>query len=307
MSDEYFHNPMTDKPVEKQEPPPMPEDVKCEVCGGEILYQKREGVENMGSLGGALYSRLYWQKIGHEECDAFLEKQRELEEQQKENNKRVSEALHEIKAATRYMYDNWETKTFDTYRAEPENIKALKYMRAWKPESDTFGFFLMGASGTGKTHLMTATFNFIKGNLDTVCRNEKVNPKNLCMWANFSELMEQMRQEMFGDRKNSPTMQKAKTCRYLFLDDVATGAITDHQRNQFYLILEGRKNQGLPTFMTANLTGEEMKSSFHERVLSRIKENCVVFTIQGSDFRTGVMEANKHILEQRITGQDHDV
>lgn len=281
--------------------PKQPDKKVCTICMGEIEYEAQRGMENKLGLSEDLFSRVYWLKKGHKECDRKEEQRLNMSADERKASEKQREFVSRWDYNTRKLPSDFKSKTFDSYVCEEHNQKPLAYLKTWSPAVDRFGFFLMGTAGTGKTHLMTALLNRVREKSHEICLGDEVIG-NSAVWFNFSELMDKMRTEMFNEKRKSETFDDVCSCRFLFLDDVATGAITDHQRNQFYLILEHRKNRKLPTIMSANLSGAEMKTSFHERVLSRIKECCIVFTIEGEDFRDGVMQANKFILENRMRG-----
>ena len=185
-------------------------------------------------------------------------------------------------------------KTFREFEVTETNRKAFKMVTAWHPD-DHFGFLLMGPAGTGKTHLMLGLINNILENL--------LNPENLSIrlksflhFTNTAEFLEKVRTNF----DESGELEKCKTVTYLFLDDLGVENLTDWSRDQLYRLFEYRQNQNLPTFITTNLSLDEIKARMHERILSRLKEVCVFVTLEGKDHRTDAMRENLKIISDRV-------
>lgn len=222
------------------------------------------------------------------EMEAWRLQQQELEKINAENSR-----LRWIEDFYRksYMPVDVRDKTFENFECDAENKAAFDLVNAWQP-TDNFGFLLVGPSGSGKSHLMQAIINRI------VAEDRSFSERqSTLMWFSVSIGLDVIRSEMSDGGRYK---DKALTSEYLFLDDIGVENPTDWAREQLFQILEHRLCMKAPTFISTNLTLDEIKSRMHERVTSRIKEMCVIVQLKGRDRRTDKMKENIQTLKARL-------
>lgn len=141
------------------------------------------------------------------------------------------------------------------------------------------GLLLQGLPGTGKTTLMKAMFYTIDFLYDTYDKEKCV--RFYTKVATLSEL-----------QKNDKTkLNKVKCCDVLFLDDIGFSGeneIVNEYGNKtipFIDIMEYRYDRKLMTVATTNLTSQELKSRYGERIYSRFCEIFQVLPFTGKDYR----------------------
>lgn len=71
----------------------------------------------------------------------------------------------------------------------------------------------------------------------------------------------------------------------LILDDVGAEKLTDWVAETFYLIVNKRYNEMLPTIFSSNLAVGELAEMLGDRTASRIVEMCDIIKIDGEDRR----------------------
>lgn len=136
-----------------------------------------------------------------------------------------------------------------------------------------------GKSGAGKSHLaMAIAWDVI----------EKSGYQKNVLFVNYRELLEQLRFAM-NDKDAARQIQGAlmaelKTADLVIIDDIGAelggNKATDSTRyNNDTLtgLLEARQNKA--TIITTNLTSEELRKAYGERILSRIQQNSAGFTV----------------------------
>lgn len=79
-------------------------------------------------------------------------------------------------------------------------------------------------------------------------------------------------------------MQQYRTVRLLVLDDWGKEKPTAWVSEQFYELVNHRYNQGLPMFLTSNLTKEQLEKDFPAE-MDRFNEICQVIEITGDSLR----------------------
>jgi len=148
---------------------------------------------------------------------------------------------------------------------------------------------LIGASGAGKTHLARKVWSwwcksgrwFVEERRGANC----VHPGHFCLWSDFvNECRE-------GDFSRTETLTGAKL---LILDDIAAGA--DARRwmaDKLYMIIEKRLEDEKATFITANLSLEQLAEAYDTRITSRLIRRGVdkVIQVDVQDFNLRGMEA----------------
>lgn len=138
------------------------------------------------------------------------------------------------------------------------------------------GIYLHGDVGTGKTHVAYALYG---------AAGEVLGVK--AMFRNTSELLRAIKLDF--DR-NGADKERAEGVimefkGLLFLDDLGAEKMTEWVLETFYLILNRRYNEMLPTIITSNFPIAELAERIGDRTVSRIVEMCDVVELSGEDRR----------------------
>lgn len=139
------------------------------------------------------------------------------------------------------------------------------------------GIYIHGSVGTGKTHLCYA----IKKKYD--------DPQGR-FWAKFwntTELLREMRLDFDRNGMDKKHVEEELMDRkyLLILDDVGAEKMSDWVAETFYLIVNKRYNEMLPTIFTSNLSIADLAERIGDRTVSRIVEMCDVVELIGKDRR----------------------
>lgn len=136
------------------------------------------------------------------------------------------------------------------------------------------GLILRGQIGTMKTSLAVAVlqhtlaqdlsgfFVTMPSLLDTIFTLKERNPEE---WVRFEH--------------------KLRTTRLLVVDDLGAEYKTDWVLNKVDAIISERYNRCLPMIVTTNLTGEQMRTTYADRVIDRLRSTCEIVTFQGQSMR----------------------
>lgn len=173
----------------------------------------------------------------------------------------------------------------------PESdIKAL--LSSYSPNDDDFGFLLIGRSGVGKTFILNALMN----KLIKIVFESKLSLPEYVAYYPIGYLIYQLR-----TKRDAPEFNDCISKYFLFLDDLGSENTTDFAREHFFTILDLRCQKKLPTFISTNLSLNELTQKYGERVTSRLKEMCVILELKGNDKRSDIMRDRIGTLKQRIT------
>ena len=138
-----------------------------------------------------------------------------------------------------------------------ELIKWLKNFYDEYPNSKK-GLYLHGSFGSGKTYLVAALLNELA----------KKNYKTVIMY--YPEMLSRLKSTFDSTVESyNEVFDKIKTCDILLIDDIGAETVTNWSRAEILgTILQYRMEHELSTFLTSNLTIEEL-----EVHLSLVKNN----------------------------------
>lgn len=158
---------------------------------------------------------------------------------------------------------------------------ALRAVQKFIKNPETDGLCLIGPAGRGKTFLARCAAHELMA-----------KGKNL-IFIVVPDLLSEIRSTYNSDAEHSEIqiLEAARKVDILFLDDLGAHNYTEWVRNQLYSILNYRMNNNLPTFITSNLTQDEMyqENKLGDRITSRIIALCE-FHFINSDYDLRVLK-----------------
>ncbi len=132
---------------------------------------------------------------------------------------------------------------------------------------------ISGGSGLGKTFLLRAMANRL------IARGE-----NVLIVSAYTFL--QMARKYYFDTDNG--LQELMTVSVLMIDDLGSEPLMQNITvEQLFNLLNERQSRNLSTIISTNLTLQELRERYTERVASRLNNprNCLVLTLAGRDLR----------------------
>jgi DNA replication protein DnaC len=158
--------------------------------------------------------------------------------------------------------------TFNEQGLEFAKNTAIKYFKDFDEikESRHNSLLLCGASGRGKTTLGLAVAN----NLMQKCINVRYMP--------YREEVTRLKQEITDEYTYSEHMNKLKTAKVLFIDDLLKGKITESDINILYEIINYRYLERLPVIVSTEKVTNELLD-FDEAIGSRLLEMCKGYVV----------------------------
>lgn len=132
---------------------------------------------------------------------------------------------------------------------------------------------LYGKTGLGKTHLSLA----IAG--------KAVEKGYGVIYTAAQNLFNQLEREKFGRTDNNNTEKSILDCDLLIVDDLGAEFSTSFTVSSLYNIINCRELERKPTIISTNLTPEQLKSTYDDRIASRILSNYVILQFDGADIR----------------------
>jgi len=158
-----------------------------------------------------------------------------------------------------------------SYEEVPEQIKGnfqeIKVSRK--------GLYIYGDVGTGKTHISYA--------LHKNCFREN---GIYSRFKNTVEFFKEIRDDI--SKHASDRLKPLDIADYkgvVIFDDVGVEKVTDFVLENFYLVVNKRYNDMLPTIFTSNFNLDELSDRLGDRIPSRIAEMCHIVKLEGKDRR----------------------
>lgn len=135
--------------------------------------------------------------------------------------------------------------------------------------------FLLGKTGTGKTHISLSIAKEVS---------------KLGYTAAYGSLLNYLRiieKEHFGRSENpeSDTLQVLINTDLLVLDDLGSEFRTSFYESVLYNIINSRINLGLPTIISSNLSADELQRNYNDRIISRLFSVYTMLMFVGEDIR----------------------
>ncbi len=191
--------------------------------------------------------------------------------------------------------ENFKTFTLDLFSTtvqEDYNISVRDHMRNMldmaKVYTADFGMqknnvILSGSTGTGKTFL-------------THCIAENlINRGFMVVYFTAIEMLEFIKSANFNSDANSMQMIRLiKSADLLILDDLGTEYASDYNNTELFSIINYRMiREDKATIISTNLSMNEIRSRYSERLSSRIVGNCDNWVLFGNDLRMVIKFGDK--------------
>lgn len=132
---------------------------------------------------------------------------------------------------------------------------------------------LSGRTGLGKTHLSLAIAS------DVIKKGYSV------LYDSVINLLSKVEREHFGRDNENDTLAVIFDTDLLILDDLGTEFETQFNLSAIFNIIDTRINRNLPTIVSTNLSMEQIKKRYEERIVSRLFASYRYFEFVGEDVR----------------------
>jgi DNA replication protein DnaC len=184
------------------------------------------------------------------------------------------------------------TWTFATFPHDSEKREAMQRVSAFVASHLTGetgqkrGLYLGGAVGRGKTGIAISALKMA------------MEQGNVGLFVMTTELFKRIRSS-FNDKSSDDLLSVITEVPWLVLDDLAVERPTDFVLEELYYIIQKRRQQGLYTIFTSNLSTKDLEAywrpegmaagSLHAgvRVTERIQEYCTGVSVKGRNLRAG--------------------
>ena len=151
------------------------------------------------------------------------------------------------------------------------------------------GCYFHGPCGTGKTHLLSAIMKDRILNAEIEMHGLSYYVPELSdhpYFISIPDLLLSIRGSFSDDETTEERIiERYSSIKTLMLDDIGTEKPTEWVLQTLYLIIDHRYRSMRETFITSNLTLDQLSERLNDRIASRIAEMCKIIRLSGEDRR----------------------
>lgn len=183
----------------------------------------------------------------------------------------------------------WHKKTFKQFTNDKAALREVQnFLKNVEKDNSNIGLYIYGSPGVGKTHLaICAMLHF----LENKKRVKVVTTNSFC-------------EEYKSYKHQSPLVMECLKCDVLLLENFGkeyrTGKLNDAGinwvSNTLEYLLAYRNHANKATWVTSQISPENIKVEYSDGVVSLLKESAVPLKIRGEDFRESIQDRNLNLL-----------
>lgn len=188
-----------------------------------------------------------------------------------------------------YKFENFKLDLFDheegSYPVSPkENMTnileaSMNYIKTFKTNQQNLLFF--GSPGTGKTFLSSCI------------AKELLDDGYLVVYRTSDGLIQNLKEVKFND--NHDLMDLLLNCDLLIIDDLGTELTTEFSKVELFNFLNAKLLRKKKMIVSTNLTIENLKKKYDERIYSRLVGDFNLYKFLGDDLR--IKNSHERILK----------
>lgn len=182
---------------------------------------------------------------------------------------------------------SFENFSLDYYRQNPQEYRLMshnfetvkQYATQFTLNADADmpkSLLFLGGTGLGKTHLSTAVARTVIERGYDVYYNSAVGMISDFEFRRFGNGVAQSE----GDNTAHYT-----ECDLLIIDDLGTEVVNQFTLSCLYHVINTRLNLGMPTLISTNLTSNELRKNYNDRITSRLMGEYLLIPFYGADVR----------------------
>jgi len=183
---------------------------------------------------------------------------------------------------------NFDNFNLGYYNQSPEINKRMttiyNFLKAYAENFDVSksgNLALFGGTGLGKTHLSSAVAGAV------------IEKGNDVYYISATNVFADFEQKRFGNSssyESTGEIDQYFTCDLLIIDDLGSEMINQFTVSCLYNVINSRLNHKKPTIISSNLTQEEFRKKYWDRISSRVFGEYLVLPFVGNDIRQQKMK-----------------
>ncbi len=184
----------------------------------------------------------------------------------------------------------FEAFSLDFYRSNPDNYEKMRhnydFIKRFAEEFTTKkceNLALFGGTGLGKTHLSTAAAKTV------IDRGYDV------LYVTAVSMISDFERERFGNGYSDSDvddLSRYYDCDLLIIDDVGTEVTNQFTVSVLYNVINTRLSKQKSTMISTNLSPQELRGRYWDRIASRIFGEYTPLIFEGTDVRMQKLKMN---------------
>lgn len=178
-------------------------------------------------------------------------------------------------------FDNFSLDYYKNSAEEYKRMSAIfdmlvRYADSFSPNTSQ-NIALFGGTGLGKTHLSSAIAGRVIENGYDV------------YYIGAQGLISDFEYNRFGNSSTvgvDGNIERYTECDLLIIDDLGTEMVNQFTTSCLYNVINTRLNKHIPTLISTNLTQDEFRRRYWDRITSRVFGEYVILPFVGTDVRS---------------------
>lgn len=170
------------------------------------------------------------------------------------------------------IVDSKFNKSFFKYAEETKSINMCKkYADKFVEKTPKVGMYLYGPVGTGKTFAACCM------------ANELMESNKATLVMNLGLYLTKLKRE-WAEAEND-VLNYAKECDMLIIDDFGVEKVTEFVLEKLFALVDTRYRSQKAMVITSNLSLDEIRAKFGDRIADRIVDMCFPVEVKGESMR----------------------
>ncbi|MDD6084998.1 MAG: ATP-binding protein [Oscillospiraceae bacterium] len=200
----------------------------------------------------------------------------------------MKEICHKLAVEDMNKSAHIKLTTFDSFNLEYYKSSSANNDDSYETMCNIYKYcrnYALNFSENSESILMTGRTGLGKTHLSLSIASEIISKGYSVIYDSIINLLSKIEREHFGRDTETDTLSVIFDTDLLILDDLGTEFDTQFNVSAVYNIIDTRINRNLPTIVSTNLSMEQIRKKYEERIVSRLFASYRYLEFKGEDIR----------------------